>query len=160
MERITIDEIDSYMGPADVKRPLTDALGATELAINYYELAPGESFAFGRHRHENQEEVFYVQQGAVTFELGPPDDDPENVTVAAGGVIRFAPGEWQRGVNDGDERVVALALGAPQETGETTVTRECPDCGERTEATIEMADDRDALVTRCVECRAETGRFD
>jgi len=147
-------------GPADVKRPLSDALGATELAINYYELAPGESFAFGRHRHAAQEEVFYVQQGTVTFETGPPDGDPGRVTITAGEVIRFGPGEWQRGVNEGEERVVALALGAPQETGETTLSRECPDCGERTEATIEMTDDRDALVTRCVECGAETGRFD
>lgn len=160
MEHVAIDDLDSYMGPADVKRPLTDALGASDLAINYYELAPGDSFAFGRHRHADQEEVFYVQQGTVVFETGPPEDDPERVTVDAGEVVRFGPGEWQRGVNEGDERVVALALGAPQETGETTVTRECPDCGERTEATIEMTDDRDALVTRCVDCGAETGRFD
>jgi mannose-6-phosphate isomerase-like protein (cupin superfamily) len=159
MERVSIDDVDSYMGPADVKRPLTDALGATDLAINYYELDSGESFAFGRHRHAEQEEVFYVQQGTVTVEAGDPDAEPETVTVEAGELIRFGPGEWQRGVNEGEERVVALALGAPQKTGETTVTRECPDCGERTETTIEMTDDRDALVTRCVECGTESGRF-
>jgi uncharacterized cupin superfamily protein len=160
MEHVSIDDVDSYMGPADIKRPLTDALGASDLAINYYELDSGESFAFGRHCHTEQEEVFYVQQGTVTFETGDPDDDPETVAVAAGEAVRFAPGEFQRGVNEGEERVVALALGAPQETGETTITRVCPDCGERTEATIEMTDDRDALVTRCVECGTVTGRFD
>lgn len=159
MERVSIDDVDSYMGPADVKRPLTDALGATDIAVNYYELDPGDSFAFGRHRHEAQEEVFYVQQGTVTFRTGAPEDEPSKTAVEAGEAVRFAPGEWQRGVNEGEERVVALALGAPQETGETTITRECPDCEERTEATVEMTDDRDALVTVCVECGAETGRF-
>lgn len=159
MDRVSIDDVDSYMGPAAVRRPLTDALSASDLAINYYELAPGDSFAFGRHRHTEQEEVFYVQQGTVTFETGDPDDDPETVTVASGEAVRFGPGEWQRGINEGEDRVVALALGAPQETGETTITRDCADCGERTEATIEMTDDRDALVTRCVDCGAETGQF-
>jgi uncharacterized cupin superfamily protein len=159
MERVSIDDVDSYMGPADVKRPLTDALGVTDIAVNYYELAPSDSFAFGRHRHEAQEEVFYVQQGTVTFRTGTPEDEPSKTTVDAVEAVRFAPGEWQRGVNEGEERVVALALGAPQETGETTITRECPDCEERTEATIELTDDRDALVTLCVECGAETGRF-
>jgi mannose-6-phosphate isomerase-like protein (cupin superfamily) len=159
MERVSIDDIDSYMGPADIKRPLTDALGASDLAINYYELDSGDSFAFGRHRHTEQEEVFYVQQGTVTFETGEPDAEHETVTVGPGEAVRFGPGEWQRGVNEGEERVVALALGAPQETGETTVTRECPDCGERTEADVRMADDRDALVTICKGCSAETGRF-
>ena len=163
MERVSIDDVDSYMGPAAVKRPLTEALGATDLAINYYELDPGDSFAFGLHRHSDQEEVFYVQAGTVTFHRGSAAGDTaeetEAVTVGAGELVRFGPGEFQRGVNEGNERVVALALGAPQESGETTITRECDDCGRRTRADIELTDDRDALVTVCTECGAETGRF-
>ncbi|MEF8791740.1 MAG: cupin domain-containing protein [Haloarculaceae archaeon] len=154
MRKARIEEVDSWMGPASVKRPLSRALGAEDVAINYYELEPGESFAFGYHRHEGQEEVFYVQTGEATFET----DDGE-VTVGAGEAVRFAPGEWQQGWNRGEEPVRALALGAPQESGETTILRECPECGERTEQEVGRAEDADALVTRCLDCGAETGRF-
>jgi uncharacterized cupin superfamily protein len=154
MRKARIEEVDSWMGPASVKRSLTKALGAEDVSVNYYELEPDESFAFGYHRHEGQEEVFYVLEGEATFET----EDGEE-TASAGEAVRFEPGEWQQGWNRGDERVRALALGAPQEAGETTVLRECPDCGERTEQAIERAEDADALVTLCVDCGAETGRF-
>jgi len=108
MKRQSLDEMESRMGPADVVRPLTDALGAADMALNYYELAPGDSFAYGYHAHDAQEEVFYVQEGAVTFTTAEGD-----VEVGAGELVRFGPGEYQRGVNRGDERVVALAPGVP-----------------------------------------------
>jgi uncharacterized cupin superfamily protein len=155
MEKVRIEEIDSRIGPAEVKRPLTAALGATDLALNYYELAPGDSFAFGFHAHGEQEEVFYVQSGTVTFET---EDGP--VEADAGEVVRFAPGEYQRGVNRGEHRVVALALGAPKESGDLDVRRDCPACEERTGNAIRRADDGDGLVTVCEDCGTETGRFE
>ena len=155
MEKVRIEETSSYMGPADVKRPLTDALGAEDVAVNYYELAPGDSFAFGYHAHEDQEEVFYVQSGTVTFEMEAGD-----VTASGGEAVRFGPGEFQRGVNEGDERIVALALGAPRDSELTELLRRCEACGERTPNEIETTDDRDALVTRCLDCGSVTGRFD
>lgn len=154
MERVRIDDVDDWMGPADVKRPVGRALGVENAAINYYELAPGESFAFGYHRHDGQEEVFHVLSGTATFET-----EGDEVEVSAGELLRVAPGEWQRGTNRGDERVRALAIGAPAESGETTIRRECPDCGERTDQSIERADAGDGLVTLCADCGAETGRF-
>lgn len=159
MERVAIDEVDDWPGPADVKRPLGRALGATDVAVNYYELDPGESFAFGRHAHADQEEVFHVLDGTATFETGDPrEGDTEAIEVSAGELVRFAPGEWQRGVNRGDDRVRALAVGAPAEAGETTILRDCPGCGEPTPQEIERAGDGE-LVTLCVDCGAETGRF-
>jgi len=155
MDRIAIDNLDRRMGPAADKRALSAALGTTDVALNYYELAPGDSFAFGYHRHPDQEEVFYVVEGVATFET--EDGDAE---VSAGEAVRFAPGEWQRGHNRGEERCVALAMGAPRDARETEMLRECPDCEGRTEQTVETADDRDALVTRCLDCDAVTGRFD
>lgn len=155
MRKVTLSDLDSRMGPADVIYPLTDALGAANLALNYYELEPGESFAYGFHAHERQEEVFYVQQGTVTFRTVDGD-----VTVEAGELARFGPGEYQRGVNRGDERVVAVALGAPQDAGGTEILRECADCGGETPQSLELADDRSAVVAHCEECGAETGRFD
>ncbi|MFB6195384.1 MAG: cupin domain-containing protein [Haloplanus sp.] len=154
MERVSIDDPDRRMGPAADKRALSGALGTTDLALNYYELAPGDAFGFGYHRHPDQEEVFYVVEGTATFETEDGD-----VAVAAGEAVRFAPGEWQLGHNAGDERVVALAMGAPKADRETEMLRECDECGGRTENTVEMADDREALVTRCTDCGAETGRF-
>jgi uncharacterized cupin superfamily protein len=149
------DDESTRRGPAAVRASLTDALGMTDAALNYYELAPGDSFAFGFHAHEDQEEVFYVESGRVTFRTEDGDVD-----VGAGEAIRFAPGEYQRGVNEGEERVVALASGAPQETGPTDVRRRCEACGEVTSQTIESAEDGRALVTRCERCDEVTGRFD
>jgi uncharacterized cupin superfamily protein len=155
MEHARIEDIDSWMGPATGKRSLTKALGTTDVSLNHYVLEPSESFAFGYHKHEGQEEIFYVLEGTATFETEEGD-----VSVAAGEAVRFGPGEFQQGWNRGDEQVVALAIGAPQESGETTILRECAACGERTEQEIEMAESKDALVTLCLDCGAETGRFD
>ncbi|MFB6137306.1 MAG: cupin domain-containing protein [Halobacteriaceae archaeon] len=155
MRTVRLDDIEDRLGPADVSRPLTDALGLANAALNYYELAPGESFAYGIHAHEDQEEVFYVTGGTVTFHTRE-----EPVTVSAGELVRFAPGEYQRGVNEGDERVRALAIGAPQEPGETDIRRECPECGHHTGQELELSDDRSAVRARCLECGTVTGAFD
>lgn len=88
--------------------------------MNYYELAPGESFAFGYHRRADQEEVFYIQSGTDTFET----EDGEKV-VGTREMIRFEPGEWQRGINTDNERVTALALSTPTDADETDILREC-----------------------------------
>ncbi|MFC7141361.1 cupin domain-containing protein [Halosimplex aquaticum] len=154
MKRVSRDDCERRMGPAADKRALSAALDAEELALNYYELEPGDSFGFGYHRHPEQEEVFYVVDGTATFETEDGD-----VEVSAGEAVRFAPGEWQLGRNAGDERCVALAMGAPRDARRTEMLRECPDCGGRTENAVEMADDREALVTRCTDCGTETGRF-
>jgi uncharacterized cupin superfamily protein len=153
MERVRIDDVDARSGPAAEKRPLADALGATDVAINYYELDPGDSFAFGYHMHGNQEEVFHVLSGTATFET-----EGGEVEVGPGEAVRFAPGEYQRGWNRGDERVVALALGAPRETGAFDLLWDCPDCGERTPHRIDGRED--AIVTVCEGCSAETQRYD
>lgn len=153
MEHVSLSEVDAWMSPAESKRPLSNALGAEHLAVNHYILEPGESFGFGYHRHADQEELFYVLEGTATFET-----EDGNVTVSAEEAIRFAPGEWQLGRNETDERVVALALGAPADAGDTDIRRTCPDCGERQPVRIEPTDDRDALVTICEECGAETAR--
>ncbi|MFC4356999.1 cupin domain-containing protein [Halobium salinum] len=155
MRRQVLDEMESRMGPASVVRPLTDALGLTDVALNYYELDPEESFAYGFHAHAEQEEAFYVTQGTVTFET-----EAGEVEVGPGELVSFAPGEFQRGVNRGEERVHALAIGAPQETGGSVVIRECPTCGEGTEQSIALTDQQDAVVAVCEECGTETGRFD
>ncbi len=154
MDHVRVADVDRSVQPAAVMRPLTDALGTTDLAVNYYELAPGDSFAFAYHRHSVQEEVFYVQSGTATFETEAGD-----VEVAAGELIRFGPGEFQRGWNRGDDRVVALALGAPLEYGEQVTLRACDDCGERTDHALERTEDGDTVVAVCEPCGTQNGRW-
>jgi len=96
MKKVTIEEIDRRIDSATVTRPLTAALDASNVAINYYELAPGDSFAYGYHAHEMQEEVFIVLSGTVSFET----ENGETV-VETGEAIRFAPGSFSRGTNGG-----------------------------------------------------------
>ena len=154
MERVTADDVDSWTSPAAAKRPLGRALSAEEVALNHYELEPGDTFGFGYHRHPDQEELFYVLEGEATFETEGGD-----VTVGAGEAVRFAPGEWQLGRNEGDGRVVALALGAPADASGADIRRECPDCGERVPTEVERAEEGSGLVTVCQDCDAVTGRF-
>jgi quercetin dioxygenase-like cupin family protein len=154
METTAIDDLDSMMGPAAVKKRLAKGLEATEIALNYYELEAGETFGFGYHRHPDQEEVFYVLDGTATFETEEGDVD-----VAAGEAVRFAPGEWQLGRNDGEEPVRALAIGAPKDDREAEIKRACENCETRTEHRVELADDRSAILAICTNCGTETGRY-
>lgn len=153
MEKVTIDDLDNWMGPAEVKRPVGSALGTEHMGIRFYELEPGDSTAFGYHAHADQEELFYVLDGTLTFETEDGD-----VEVSEDETIYFEPGEFQRSRNSGDDRARVLGVGAPADAGELTLLRDC-ECGERTDQQIQRSDDGEALVTVCRECGEETGRF-
>jgi hypothetical protein len=145
MEKVAIDDIpteNSPLGVHSLRKPVSSALGTEHFAMNYFELQPGESFSGGLHTHHDQEEVFYVLEGEVEFEMlasqrdadrsseesgvedpgersrrerSDPRDfsDREETTVAAGELIRFEPGEYQTGWNRADEPAAGWALGAP-----------------------------------------------
>ncbi|WP_458208502.1 cupin domain-containing protein [Haladaptatus sp. NG-SE-30] len=155
MEKVAIEEVEQFMSAASVTRPVGKALGTTDVAVNYYELAPGDNFSPGLHTHFDQEEVFYIQSGTATFET-----KDEDVVVEAGEIVRFAPGDYQRGRNEGDERVVALALGAPQESESGELLRECAECGEQTQHWMRMTDDEEAIDVYCLTCETVTTRMD
>ena len=115
MEHVAIEAVDDAANPLaehEVRKPVSRALGTDHLAMNYFDLSPGESFSGGLHAHHDQEEVFYVVSGTARFEVGR---DRESVTVGPDEVVRFAPGEFQTGgvPAAADEGVVAIALGAP-----------------------------------------------
>lgn len=157
MEHVSISEIDRMTSPASVKKPLTEALGATDVAINYYELAPDETLAFGYHADPYQEEIFYVISGTLTVET-----EGGETAVGTGEAIRFSPCEYHQGTNHSGERVVILALGAPRvETPDdefaADVLRACPDCGERTSQT--RVEDGNTIRTRCRICGTVTGKY-
>lgn len=115
VRKVTITDVEPDNNPREIheeRRPVSDALGAEHVAVNYFRLDPGEEFSPGLHAHRDQEEVFYIQSGTATFVCGA---DRETVTVDAGEMIRFAPGEFQTGQvpEDAEEEVIALAIGAP-----------------------------------------------
>jgi mannose-6-phosphate isomerase-like protein (cupin superfamily) len=186
MEHVAIDGLGNSLQPAAVMRHLTDPLACEDLAINYYELAPGDSFAFAYHNHEVQEEVFVVLSGTATWVVGPEPTDPDDpvgssapgtpgerreVEVGPMEAIRIPPGQFQRGWNregtggdggdPGDgERVTALALGAPLAYGEQLKRDDCPACDEEVPVSIERApDDESQLITACADCGAEGARW-
>lgn len=155
MKRVSVDDVENSIQPAAVMRPLTDALGLTDVALNYYELEPGDSFAFAYHSHETQEEAFFVISGTATFETesGPVEVGPNEI-------VRFDREEFQRGWNRGEEPVRALAIGAPLAYGAQLKLRYCPECDAETDTDLSAAaDEDDAVVARCVECGTETGRW-
>lgn len=152
MKKVAIENPDEGEGCPRFFHPLSEALGTTGLAINYFERAPGEHVGHCYHRHLEQEEVFYVLSGTATFETENGD-----VVVVSGELIRFAPGEWQQGRNSGDDRLVVLALGAPRDDEPMELRRTCPSCDERTPAVPEEIDGGVAFY--CETCGAETGRY-
>ncbi|AHF99798.1 cupin [Halostagnicola larsenii XH-48] len=152
MEKVEIDEVDNEPNPMaaqSVRRPISDALGTTDFAMNYFELESGESFSGGYHAHHDQEEVFYVLEGTATFET---ENGP--VSVDAGELVRFAPGEFQQGTNEGEEPVVGWAFGAPDsshnvEDIESVVY--CQACESETKHGLEIADEGGFRLS-CTDC--------
>ena len=152
MEYVSIDDVRIETSPLDVhsvRRPVSRALGTTDFAMNYFELEPCESFSGGFHTHYDQEEVFYVQEGTATF-----DTEEGQVTVDAGEVIRFAPGEFQTGYNASDDLVVAFALGAPgavHDWDQIETTVECRECETETGHGLELTE-RGGFRLTCTAC--------
>jgi mannose-6-phosphate isomerase-like protein (cupin superfamily) len=156
MEKIATDDIEPMsMGGGDLdRRGLSEPLGTSDVAVNYYALDPGEAFSGGLHAHLDQEEVFYVMDGTATFEVkAEATAESETVEVSAGEVVRFAPGEFQQGRNEGNERVVALALGAPKDSTEGRIPQPCGACGDSDVLALNVGND--GMVLACPECGAQ-----
>ncbi|QCS42662.1 cupin domain-containing protein [Natrinema versiforme] len=164
MEKVAIDDVDTELNPMgvhSVRRPISDTLGFSDFAMNYFELEPGESFSGGMHTHHDQEEVFYVQEGTATFETRTSQRDADDaseekseVTVDEGEVIRFEPGDFQHGYNDTDERVVGFAFGAPESKHDWDQIESlvyCRDCEAETAHGLELTDEGNFRMT-CTEC--------
>lgn len=156
MQHVDIDDVDSQWPMSDAvdRRGLSDPLDTSDLAMNHYAIPSGEAFSGGMHAHLDQEEVFYVLEGTATFETKTePTAESETVEVSAGESIRFAPGEFQQGRNEGEDDVVALALGAPKGSTEVHVPEACRNCGDSEVLAFGM--DEDGTVLECPECGTE-----
>ncbi|MFC6954795.1 cupin domain-containing protein [Halorubellus litoreus] len=153
MERVAVDAVDAAPeGDLTVARhPLGEVLGTSDVAVNHYRVAPGEALVGGLHAHLDQEEVFYVLDGVVTFAtMQDPSEPPESVRVTAGEAIRFGRGEYQHGRNESDEPAEVLALGAPPDSTSGREPRTCDACGESEYLDTAMVDGE--LKARCPTC--------
>jgi len=123
MEKTSIDDIDSDEFGDSERRRVAERVGADEMAINHYRVAPGEGLPAGLHAHMDQEEVFIVLAGTARFETLDGE-----ISVEDGEIIRFAPGEYQSGFNGGTEQLEILALGAPKDSEDVRLPIECLNC--------------------------------
>jgi len=159
MRKVAIEDVEVEVNPQDihdVRKPVSRALGTDHLAMNYFELSPGDAFSGGLHTHHDQEELFYVEAGTAEFLVGRERDQ---VTVEAGEVIRFAPGEFQTGYvpEDADEDVVGWALGAPgarHDWDELESIVYCRDCETEQPHATELTDASRFHLT-CTACGTE-----
>lgn len=153
MEHASVDDRRTVDAPR--RLDLSDPLGTTDLAINYYNLDPGQGFSGVFHTHLEQEEAFYILSGTATFEYADePLADRDTVEVGPDEAIRFAPGEYQSGWNRGEEQVTGVAFGAPLDTEDPVrVPGPCPECDEP--ALKLLFGDRE-VGTRCPGCGVES----
>jgi mannose-6-phosphate isomerase-like protein (cupin superfamily) len=155
MEKRAIEDVRVENNPLGVhseRRPVSDALRTEQFAMNFFRLEPGESFSGGIHTHHDQEKVFYVESGSATFHVGR---DRETVTVEAGELVRFEPGEFQVGRNESDEEAVGWALGAPGATHDWKQIESlvhCRECDDETVHGLELTDGGRFRMT-CTDCK-------
>ena len=148
MEKVSIGDVEPNAFGSDIdRRGLSDPLETTDFALNRYRLDPGERFSGGMHAHMDQEEVFVIVEGEATFETMDGE-----VTVGEAEVIRFAPGEFQSGKNDSDGEVVAFAMGAPRDSEDVRLSRNCPECGHDN---VRAVPGDDGFDLQCPNCGAE-----
>jgi uncharacterized cupin superfamily protein len=158
MEKVTVDDVENRPNPLGVhgvRRPISRALDAEDVAIVEYELEPGEQFSGGLHAHHDQEELFYVLEGTATFEVG---EDREEVVVESGQVIRFPPGEFQNGHNHSETLVRAIAVGAPgarHNWDDLESLAPCASCGEETSHSVRKPNEDGVMQLVCNECGTE-----
>jgi uncharacterized cupin superfamily protein len=82
-------------------------LGVSAFGLNLLRLRPGQR---GRiHRHERQEEVYVVLEGALT--LGVEGDERE---LTRGSIARVAPSVRRQLVNRGPDMLVVLSIGGAE----------------------------------------------
>lgn len=102
------DAEDAYAG-SDVPgefRPLSEALGAEQLAATLIRIPPHSDFEQGTgHTHDEIEELYLVTRGTLTMRFG---DEVEQVTAPA--AVRVAASTPRSHRNEGDEPVDLWAI--------------------------------------------------
>jgi len=160
MKKVRSADVENIANrPSVVARNLSASLETTDVGIRYYELDPGELVGRTYHKHEDQEEIFHVTEGTITFEVGDRYGPTDEIDLDEGEWIRFAPGDWQRGRNKSNNTAAVIGVGAPKgmSLDQATRLRECSECDAWTRQNIETLDGEG--VSLCAECGTESGRW-
>lgn len=116
-ETVRADEVES-VSPDGIDAevlPVGYHLGCDESRPNLWEFDEGDS---GRlHKQDEQEELYYVVEGSVRFEIGEEGED--ELTVNEGGFVVISPEEPRRLVAREGSRV--FIVGAPNVADDHTV---------------------------------------
>lgn len=152
------DDADRSSGES-ARSALADGLDTSAVALNWYQVPPGEGFPGGLHAHMDQEEIFAVIEGTATFEtlhipgLAPDGNRTERTSastqIEAGQAIAFRPGEFQSGWNRGETDLRAIAIGVPRDTTDIRIPATCPDCSARA---LRIVTDADPIHFSCPSC--------
>ncbi len=100
----TVGHLDG-LGDGFGFRKVRASLGVTAFGVNAVVMPP--DYAAGKHKHERQEELYFVHRGTMAIEFG---DGTEHV-LEAGGLARVAPDTVRRIRNAGDGELIYLAVG-------------------------------------------------
>ena len=119
---VRADEAEDAYADSDVPgefRSLKDALGSEQIAVTLIRVPPHSDFEQGSGHHheelEELEELYIVTRGTLTMRF---DDEIEQV--AAGSVVRVAPGTTRSHRNEGDEPAEIWAVSRRLEEGDAT----------------------------------------
>jgi uncharacterized cupin superfamily protein len=109
-EVVDVDALPTTPDRPSAQRRVSAAAGLSNVAVNRFDVAPGEQAPLAYHYHDEQEEVFYVLAGTLHVET--PEGE---FVVEADEAFAATPGSPHRAFNpasaSGDVRV--LAIGAP-----------------------------------------------
>lgn len=107
---------DSFWRPSNQmgieNTDLAKQLGAENLGMRLWRLAPGQ--ASTKHRHFEQEELYLLLEGTGRVRV-----DDELLTLAPLDALRVGPDSARQVFNDTDEDALWLVVGAPQELANT-----------------------------------------
>lgn len=90
----------------DLRAPL----GLSEMRARMWYFDPGESSFY--HRHEQQEELYYLLDGPAQIRVGAGEDETV-LDVEEGSAVRVAPGAARQLRNDTDSPTRWLVIAAP-----------------------------------------------
>ncbi|GGL58656.1 cupin domain-containing protein [Halocalculus aciditolerans] len=153
-EKVDVWSLPNAPNPTTAKREVDEAVGASAFGFNVYEAAPGERVPWGRHRHPDHEELFFVLSGSLTVAT------PDGEYAVEEGEAFFVPADaLNEAFVDESEQAACrfVAVGAPKDRDDAIIEEECPHCGAVTDRESERADE--TYVLRCAACGAETDRF-
>jgi mannose-6-phosphate isomerase-like protein (cupin superfamily) len=106
---VRADDVEDVYAGSDVPgefRPLTEALGAEQLALTLIRVPPHSDFEQGTgHYHDEVEEIYVIARGTLTMRFGD-----EVAKVGPGSAVRIAPQTPRSHRNESDEPVEMWAV--------------------------------------------------